>query len=224
MEKIKEFLSISSGYGYGDGSGYGSGSGYGYGDGSGYGYGYGYGDGDGYGSGSGYGYGDGDGYGSGYGYGDDISSYNNDKVYYIDGILTVIKKVKNNLAKGFVINNDLTTESCYIVKGFNRFAHGATVAEAREALRSKIFEDMDEDERIESFINEFNAKDKYSAKVFYDWHHRLTGSCEFGRQNFVKNHGIDLEEDSFTVKEFCELCKNDYGGEIIKKIIKRLKK
>ena len=123
-----------------------------------------------------------------------------------------------------MINNDLTTEPCYIVKGFNRFAHGATVAEAREALRNKIFEDMDEDERIESFINEFNEKDKYSAKVFYDWHNRLTGSCEFGRQNFVKNHGINLEKDSFTVKEFCELCKNDYGSDVIQKIIARLEK
>ena len=47
-EKIKSFLSVSSGYGYG----YGDGSG----DGDGDGYGYGYGDG----SGSGDGYGDGD--------------------------------------------------------------------------------------------------------------------------------------------------------------------
>lgn len=62
-DKVKAFLSVTSGSGYGDGSGdgYGYGSGDGSGDGSGSGSGYG--DGYGYGSGSGSGSGSGDGYG-----------------------------------------------------------------------------------------------------------------------------------------------------------------
>lgn len=201
-----------SGYGNGsgNGSGYGDGNGSGYGDGSGNGSGYGggYGGGGGYGhgggSGSGYGRDVGDGYGcddgSGYcggngysddsiynsGYNEDIKSFNGKIVYYIDNISTIITKVKGNVAKGFILNNDLTTTPCYVIKSDNFFAHGATLAEARKALRDKLFEDMDENERIDAFLNEFNLTDKYPAKEFFDWHNKLTGSCEMGRKAFVK--------------------------------------
>ena len=105
-DKIKQFLSISSGYGsgsgdgygYGDGSGsgsgdgYGSGSGDGYGSGSGDGYGYGDGSGDGYGSGSGYGDGSGYGYGSGYGAGSGSGSGSGSGYGYGSGYGDGIKK------------------------------------------------------------------------------------------------------------------------------------
>ena len=243
---IERFLAFDSGYGYGSGSGYGDGYGDGYGSGSGYGdgYGYGYGSGSGYGSGygygsgsgygdgygygsgygDGYGYGYGDGYGSGSGYGDGsgLISFNGNKVYYIDGVATVIEKVHLNLAKGFIVNNDLTTEACFIAKGENKFAHGATAKEARKALQDKIFEAMDTEEKIEAFIKAFKIGIKYPAKVFYDWHHKLTGSCELGRNAFVKNHGIDLEKGEYTVEEFIEKTKQDFGGDIICQLEERL--
>ena len=209
-----------SGYGSGEGCGYGSGSGDGSGYGSGEGYGSGSGEGSGYGSGEGYGYGSGSGYGSGYG--DGLITFNGNKVYHIDGVPTVIKKVHLNLAKGYIVNNDLTTKQCFIAKGNNKFAHGATYAEARTALQDKIFEDMDTDEKIEMFIKEFKLDIKYPAKTFYDWHHKLTGSCEFGRNAFVENHGIDIENGMYTVQEFIEYTKNDFGGDVIKKIAKEM--
>ena len=42
-----------------------------------------------------------------------------------------------------------------------------------------------------------------------------------GRSQFVREKGIDLEMDTFTVDEFVTMCKDHYGGEIIKKLIKR---
>ena len=199
-EKIRRFLSVCSG----------SGSGYGYG------YGSGYGSGDGSGDGSGYGSGDGSGYGSGYG----LKSFNGDAVNYIDSVPTVIRSLHLNLAKGYIIGSDMTTEDCYVVKGENLFAHGKTVKEAQEALREKIFDNMDDDEKIEAFRSEFpNADKKYPAKVFYDWHHRLTGSCKMGRDAFCRDHGIDLENGTYSVREFVGLCRDSYGGEIIMKII-----
>ena len=211
-DKIKKFLSVGSG----DGSGSGYGSGYGDGDGSGSGYGSGYGDGSGYGSGYGDGDGSGSGYGDGSGYG--LKSFNNSPVYYIDGVPTVITDVHGNLAKGFTINGDLTTQPCFIAKGENKFAHGETFAEAQKALQDKIFEDMDTEEKIEMFLREFKPGVKYSAKSFYEWHHKLTGSCEFGRNAFVKNHGIDLENGMYTLEEFIQYTQNDYGGDIIRKV------
>ena len=201
MEKIKKFLEIGSGYGSGSGSGYGSGSGDG--DGSGYGSG----------DGSGYGYGSGSGYGSGYG--DGIKTYNGKTVYKIDGIATIITRIIDNMAKGFTLNDDLTLEHCYVAKEHNFFAHGKTPREAIEAVREKFFANMDTDTAIEMFLKIFTPGKKYSAKEFYDWHNRLTGSCEFGRNKFIREHNIDLENGKYTVKEFIEITKTAFGGDII---------
>ena len=238
-ERIKRFLTLSYGYGYsygdGDGDGDGDGSGYGHGDGSsygsgygsGYGYGYGYsygydsGDGDGNGYGSGNGYGDGTGYGDGNNNG--IKVFNGYPIYIIDKLPTAITAVHSNTAKGFIINDDLTTQPCLIVKGQDMFAHGKSLAEAQRALQDKILKNMDTDEKIALFLGEFKAGIKYPAKLFYDWHHNLTGSCKFGRDAFVRNHGIDLESGMYTVEEFIEYTKNDFGSEIIKQLDQALK-
>ena len=239
-DKAKAFLSVDSGdgsgygYGYGDGYGdgsgygygygYGSGDGYGYGDGSGYGYGDGYGSGDGYGYGSGYGYGDGYGDGSGYGYGDGygIKRFNREAVYRIDGVNTLIRSVRGNTAHGAIVNNELTTTPCYIVKQDNIFAHGKTLREAMEALRDKLFEDMPEDERIDAFLRETDREKTYPTQYFYDWHHRLTGSCDMGRKQFAQDHGVDLEHGMMTLTEFLELTKDAYGGDVIRKVLSKM--
>ena len=142
------------------------------------------------------------------------------EIYEIDGIQTIITSVKLSLGKGFILENDLTLTPCYIVKGDGYFAHGKTIKEANEALRSKIFENMDEEEAIEKFVNTFERRKRYSGKDFFEWHHYLTGSCLMGRENFVKNNSIDLD-DTYTVNEFIEICENAYGGETIKKLKER---
>ena len=215
-DKVKTFLSVNSG----DGDGYGSGSGYGYG------YGDGYGDGSGDGSGSGYSDGSGDGYGSGYGYGygsgSGIKRFNRETVYQIDGVNTLIRSVRGNTAHGAIVNNDLTTAPCYIVKQDNIFAHGETLREAMEALRDKLFEDMPEDERIDTFLRETDREKAYPTQYFYDWHHRLTGSCDMGRKQFTRDHGVDLDHGMMTLTEFLELTKNAYGGDVIRKTISKM--
>ena len=235
-EKIKAFLSVSCGHGYGcgDGSGYGDGDGSGYGDGCGDGYGYGYGYGYGCGDGSGCGDGDGSGYGDGCGdgYGDGcgdgysdgcgIKSFNGKPVYRIDGVNTLIRSVRGNTAHGAIVNNVLTLTPCYIVKQGNVFAHGETLREAMEALREKLFEDMPEDERIAMFLRDTAREKTYPTQYFYDWHHRLTGSCDMGRKQFARDHGVDLEHGMMTLTEFLELTKYAYGGNVIRKVISRM--
>ena len=231
-DRVKVFMSVSdgSGDGYGDGSGYGSGSGDGYGDGYGSGYGSGSGSGDGYGYGDGSGDGSGDGYGSGYGYGSGdgsgdgsgIKSFNRETVYRIDGVNTLIRSVRGNTAHGAILNIDLTLTPCYIVKQENVFAHGETLREAMEALRDKLFEDMPEDERIAMFLRETDREKPYPTQHFYDWHHRLTGSCDMGRKQFARDHGVDLEHGMMTLTEFLELTKDAYGGDVIRKVISKM--
>ena len=202
MEKVIEWLRVDKRYGYMSGSGFG--------------------DGDGYGSG----YGDGYGYVSGCGYGtsrgSDIKSFNGKLVFVIDNVQTIITSIHLNLAKGFILNDDLTLTPCYVAKGDGLFAHGETAAAAQEALRKKAFEAMDTEEAIEKFCEIFKPGERYSGHEFFEWHHYLTGSCEMGRKAFVRNHNLDLDK-LYTVEEFIELTKEDYGGEVIRRVEERYK-
>lgn len=215
-DRINAFLSVNYGYGYGDGSGRGSkgGHGYGYGDGSGYG------DGDGsdccyrWGSGDGSNYG----YGLGYGEGSGVKDINGNHVYIVDGIQTIIKSVRGNIAQGFVLQSDLTLKPCYIVKEQSKFAHGNTLHDAFAALQEKLYDDSTEEERIEAFRKKFPEYDTpYYNRDLFTYHHVLTGSCQMGRESFCKDKGIDLD-GSTTVREFVELTKGGYGGDVIRKL------
>ena len=219
-DKINAFLSVNSDFSYGSGSGDGWGSCFGYGWGCGFGCGFGNDSGYGWGCGFGCGYGSGcgSGFGDGWGCGDGIASYNGEAVYAIDGVPTVIRQVRDNIAKGAILNFDLTLTPCYVVKEGNTFAHGETLHKAMEALRDKLFKGMPEEDRIAAFVEEHKAGVKYPVSDLYDWHHRLTGSCEMGRKQFARDHNIDLEHDELTVEEFIKLTESAYGGETIKKL------
>ena len=222
MEKklIEEWLKVDNGFGYGYGSGFGfgdaSGSSYGFGDASGSGSSYGFGDASG--SGSSYG----SGYGSGSGYGNGISKYNNHYVFIIDNISTIITSIHGNVAKGFILNKNLTLEKTFVAKGNNKFAHGKTLKEAVADLQKKIFDDLDIEEKIEMFNKQFNRVEKYSGEEFYKWHHILTDSCTAGRDNFVRENNLDLKK-LYTVDEFIKITKDSYGGNIIKKLCEEKK-
>ena len=229
MEEIKILEFISSGSGRGDSSGNGSGNGFGYGSGYGqvYGCGDGSGDGSGYGSSYGHGYGDGSGNdsgsgnsfgsGNGFGYGSGLKSINSKKIYMVDDIAITISHIHGNAAKGTIINNDLTETLCYIVKEGKYFAHGKTLAEANAALQDKLFDKMPVEKRIAAFWTCHKRGIKYPTKDFFEWHHKLTGSCLMGRQQFAKDHDVDLEGE-MTVEEFITLTKNAFGGDIIKRL------
>lgn len=195
--------SLGNGYGGSDGRGYGCGNGYGYGSGSG---------------GGGYGV-HGRGYGCGGGCGDDITSYNGHAVFYIDGVATLIYAVYRNCAKGAILQADMTLKPCYVARDGNFFAHGDTLEEATSALREKQLEGLSDDERIEKFKEAHpDANAKYPARDLYEWHRVLTGSCKAGRDAFVRDHEIDLDR-AYTTAEFVALCKDAYGGEIVRRLI-----
>ena len=201
--KVKDFIAIGEGLGCGDSISRDKNNG----DGAGNFYGGGEGHGNNLGAGYGMGNGDGAGYDSAYynsayqGYGSvdghllGIKSINGEIVYMIDCIPTIIQAVRGNVARGAILNADLTFTPCYIVKQDNKFAHGKTLRAAMNALREKLFYNMPEEERINAFLAEHKAGVEYPCRDLYDWHHRLTGSCEMGRKQFAKDHGIDINND-----------------------------
>ena len=174
----------------------------------------GYGSGDGSGDGYGYSYGSGYGFGSGYGY-----KLNGDYINKIDGVNTIIKSIKGQVAKGYIVNNDLTWTKTFIVKDVDskHYAHGKTIKDAFASLEEKIIADLDVDERINMFLQDIDTTKKYQLKYFFDWHGKLTGSCLQGRESFIKNKGLKLE-DKIDFNEFMELCDGQYGWEVIKQL------
>lgn len=226
-DKIRAFSAISTG----DGAGYGAGYGFGVG---GYGDGYGILNYDKNGTdgvvwdvagpdaniGCGCGCGFGSSYGYGYGSGDDlgVKEINGNIVCIIDDIPTIITSVRNNIAKGFIVKNDLQFEPCYIVKENNQFAHGFTLKDAFMSLQEKLYDDSTEEERIEAFKKQFPEYDvKYDNMDLFVYHHVLTGSCRMGREAFMSNKGLSLDGKT-SVREFVKLTQDAYGGDIIKKL------
>lgn len=234
-DKIRAFSAISNGNGNGAGAGscdfYGKGSGGGCsGNGDGMGDGMGYGSDSGLGHGSYYStygtYNDGNDCGSGSlyctgsgkGYGDGIKEINGKEIYMVDNIPTIFKSIRNNIAKGFIVKNDLQFEPCYIVKENNQFAHGDTLKDAFMSLQEKLYDDSTEEERIEAFKKQFPEYDvKYDNMDLFVYHHVLTGSCRMGREAFMSNKGLSLDGKT-SVREFVKLTQDAYGGDIIKKL------
>ena len=219
---VQEFLKVEfNGYGDGSGDGDGYGDGYGYGDGSGDGDGYGdgdgSGDGDGYGDGSGSGYGYCSGDGDGYGSGDGLKSLCGEPVYMIDGVPTIITGLRGSVAMGFIVMTDLSKRKTFVVKGGGKFAHGEDLHAAQAALEEKLFDDMPIEEKLEAFREKFTPGEAYTVADFYDWHHRLTGSCSQGRDAFAQDHGLSMS-DAMTPEEFINLTKDAFGGRIIRQL------
>ena len=150
---------------------------------------------------------------------------NNQSIYIIDSTQTIITYIKNNIAKGFIVQSDLSLTSCYIVKEENQFAHGKTIKEAIISLQEKLLLILPIEERITRFLLQFSKiNKKYKAIDFFNWHSLLTGSCKIGKESFIKDKNINLKEDNFTVKEFINLTKNNYGSDIIKQLEKQVLK
>lgn len=196
---------VSEGYGFGSGSG------------GGYSYGFGSGSGNGYGNGYGNDNGNGNGYGNGCG---GVKEINGHAVYMIDNTRTIITSIHGNVAQGFILEHNTKLVPCYIVKDNNHFAHGKTLREAVTSLQEKLYDDSTEEERMRAFKQKFPSYDtKYSNQDLFVYHHVLTGSCRMGRELFANSRGISLS-DKTTVREFVQLTKDAYGGDIIKKLPK----
>lgn len=164
--------------------------------------------------GYGYGYGDGDGSG--------LKNYNGNNVYYIDAMPTIIESVRGSYARGYVINSDLTTHPCYIARSGDCFAHGDTLHDAVRDAEAKRLENAPIEERIDEAVRRYKDAGKIPARELFNLHHILTGSCEMGRREWCCSRGINIESDSFTLLEFCQMCKDSYGGEAIRQLMSRL--
>lgn len=176
--------------------------------------------GSGFGSGSGSGAGNVSGSGSGDGnLCDCIKAFNGERVWAVNDTPTLIDLILGDYAQGRILCCDLTTESCYVARVDNCFAHGRTLKEAVADAESKATNMRPIEERISRFKESFpSLETQAKGYEFYRWHYTLTGSCTMGRDQFIREHELDMEKE-YTVQYFLDITKEAYGGSVIHQLL-----
>ena len=140
--------------------------------------------------------------------GDKISSikkvsrgYNKELKYiYFDGILwgnvKSVKKVDNITM--------YKTPLGYCVVEDNLSAHGKTLKEAMEDLTFKKLENVN--------VAEIVKEIKRTGKVNRLQYRAITGACQFGTEQFCKQHNIE-ELEEIEIEKLRKILVNDYGAE-----------
>ena len=133
----------------------------------------------------------------------------------VDDTPTLIDFAHGSYAMGSILNTDLTLTPCYIAKVGDYFAHGDTLKAAVADATDKYERNLPIKERIARFNAQYPDREKkVPSKELFEWHNKLTGSCLMGRQQWCRDHNIDLD-GSYTVNDFISLTRNAYGGEVI---------
>ena len=151
----------------------------------------------------------------------DILTYNGEPVYVVDGIPCVFKTVHDVWAKVDVINKtDFTARAAFIGKCKGFFAHGETLRKALQDAKAKYYQSIDFEAKKEELKALFSrsADKKLPVRTLYEWHGMLTGSCRFGRDEFMRTHALK-DDDRLTLKEFVNLTAAHFGGEKIKELL-----
>lgn len=117
-----------------------------------------------------------------------ILSFNNQPTYMIDDYLVYITHIHNPWVKGEIINNDFSTQSCYMIKINNKYVVANSIRNALEGMREKIFTTANNDFDIaQAFVIAHPDYEKeYDWEEMVSWHTLKPSSCAEGRRNFSK--------------------------------------
>lgn len=151
-----------------------------------------------------------------------LSEFEGFKVYMVDHVPTCIESVHISMslsyAVGFTIEDYWRRCPTIVAKVAGYFAHGDSLREAVQAAQEKLLRNIPIEYRIKAFVELYpDIHQLVPNKKLFDAHHTLTGSCYFGRKQFCKGNGIDLE-GSMSVADFIRWTCAEYGDEIIHKL------
>lgn len=175
---------------------------------------------------------DGSGYGSGYGSGSgngmendgDLLSFarvGNDTIHNINGAPMAIDNIKGNIAKGRILNDDMTFTDCWIVREGNCIEYGKDLHKTYLAAQRESAIQLPKEERLKMFVQRFPSPDEpIPIKELYHWHHVLTGACRIHSKEWCKRHGFNFEDEIYcvSIRRFVNLTESEWGGDIIKEL------
>lgn len=132
-----------------------------------------------------------------------------------DGIFSIILEERKGVKK-LLLNREssIKRREIYLISKNGLSAHGDTLKLAKEALEKKILNSKEWIDNINLFIEFCKNKEVILNSDLFDWHFKITGSCELGRRQFCETHKIDLK-DSMTLDDFIKLTEKQYGSERI---------
>lgn len=153
--------------------------------------------------------------------GEAILSYNNNKTYMIDGYVVYITHIHEPWVMGEFIKNDLTTESCYMVKINDKYVVDYSLRDVLDGMREKIALTKDNaDDIARAFVLAHpDYENEYDWEEMVAWHSLDKTSCAEGRRNFSK-HAKMAAGMKATPKELISHMKNSSSRPIGEKMEK----
>lgn len=131
-----------------------------------------------------------------------------DGVKYIkaDGIFSVIDSHHGNVYRVHKIGQE-DKQLYLITDGYNHWAHGVTLAEAKADLVYKI------NDRDTSAYKNFTLDDTLTYEGAIAAYRSITGACSAGTRDFLENRLPSPHKDKYTIREIIDLTTGRYGNE-----------
>ena len=131
----------------------------------------------------------------------------------VDGIFTKIISERGNVMR---VQRIAHREVGYLVTdGDGRWAHGATLKEAKESLIYKITS------RDTSKYKEWSLDTTITHAEAIEAYRVITGACAMGTRHFCETILGDKKKEKYTVAEVIELTKGQYGADSFKEFFKK---
>lgn len=123
-----------------------------------------------------------------------------------DGIFSVIDSHHSNVYKVHTLGQE--DKPFYLITdGDNHWAHGDTLAEAKDDLIYKI------SDRDTSAYANLSLDDTLSVEEAIAAYRTITGACSAGTKDFIENSLPSPHKDKYTIREIIELTTGRYGNE-----------
>ena len=148
-----------------------------------------------------------------------ILSFNGKKTHIVDDYVVCISNIRGVWAKAEIINNDFTTQSCYIGKLNNHIVIANSIRDIIEDIRVKIFNSQDNEIDIaKAFVTAHpDYEAEYDWEEMVEWHSLDRTSCMDGRRKFSMIANKEAGSKA-TPKELISYMKNTTSRRIAEKM------
>lgn len=147
--------------------------------------------------------------------GSGIVSFNKHTVYHINGFTLYISHIHEPWISGEIINNDFTTQSCYLFKVNNKVFINTSLRLLLSDIKEGILKSPNNIEDIATaFVSMHpNYNQEYPWDEMVAWHSLSPRSCLDGRRRFSKKFNKN-SQDKCTPKELISCMKQSPSKDI----------
>ena len=130
-------------------------------------------------------------------------SWQDGKYIKADGMFTEVLSRKGNVWKVKHLHQD--KEFHLVTDGNGKYAHGDSIAEAKEDLIFKVTN------RDKSEFENLKPTDKLSFEEAIACYRVITGACSTGVRQFVKDN--EIKQRDYTIAEMIDITSDSYGSQ-----------